>query len=212
MTCCVRWTRAGIRNQAHDSADLIAVVTYSYRLQIIQNFTNDRDALDKALKMIQPGETSTLSEMAARVRRDHRIRGPGIGGARCVSRLHADESEFNIFNTDQKLAALESLSRLLRDVPGRKSVLYFSSGVERTGIENQAQLRATVDAANQANVSFTQLMRVPGSTPSGELLRRPARLVRRFTQAARHSPRETRCRVAGRHCEFGWRHRGQSVL
>src|SRR5712692_5058129 len=43
---------------------------------------------------------------------------------------------------------------MLRDVPGRKSVIHFSSGIERTGIENQAQLRATADAANRSNVSL----------------------------------------------------------
>ena len=39
-------------------------------------------------------------------------------------------------------------------MPGRKSVIHFSSGIERTGVENQAELRAASDAANQANVSL----------------------------------------------------------
>ena len=38
--------------------------------------------------------------------------------------------------------------------PGRKNVIHFSSGMSRTGQENQAQLRATIDAANQADVSL----------------------------------------------------------
>jgi hypothetical protein len=65
-----------------------------------------------------------------------------------------DETEFNIFNTDEKLAAVESLAEMLRGVPGRKSVIHFSSGITGTGIENQAQLLATVAAANQSNVSL----------------------------------------------------------
>jgi len=136
-------------------ADLVAVATYSSDLRVAQNFTNDRDALFKAIEGIRVGESSTLEaqgEIGA-------AGGTSATGEEIVTQdtseaFTPDETEFNIFNTDQKLAALESLADLLRGVPGRKSVIHFSSGVERTGIENQAQLRATTDAANRADVSF----------------------------------------------------------
>lgn len=136
-------------------ADLVAVVTYSYSLRVTQNFTNDRDALEKALVRIRPGESSSLSEAGTQGEAGTTTASGQEAVAQDVSAAFTpDETEFNIFNTDEKLAALESLARMLRDVPGRKSVLHFSSGVERTGIENQAQVRATIDAANQANVSL----------------------------------------------------------
>jgi VWFA-related protein len=136
-------------------ADLVAVTTYSSDLRVVQNFTNDRDELDKSLEGIRVGESSSLAgqgEIGA-------AGGASATGEEIVTQdtseaFTPDETEFNIFNTDQKLAALESLADLLRGVPGRKSVIHFSSGVERTGIENQAQLRAATDAANRANVSF----------------------------------------------------------
>jgi hypothetical protein len=79
-----------------------------------------------------------------------------------------DTTEFNIFNTDEKLAAIESLATMLRNVPGRKSVLHFSSGMTRTGQENQAQLRAATDAANQADVSlYTMDARGLAALPPG---------------------------------------------
>ena len=85
-----------------------------------------------------------------------------------------DETEFNIFNTDEKLAAVESLAEMLRGVPGRKSVIHFSSGITGTGVENEAQLMATTAAANQSNVSlYTMdtrgLMAMP---PGGDATRR----------------------------------------
>jgi hypothetical protein len=43
---------------------------------------------------------------------------------------------------------------MLRPLPGRKLVLHLSSGITRTGQDNDAQLRATIDAANRANVSL----------------------------------------------------------
>ena len=65
-----------------------------------------------------------------------------------------DDTEFNIFNTDRKLAALESAVKMLGSLPEKKALVYFASGMTRTGIDNQAQLRATVNAAIRGNVAF----------------------------------------------------------
>jgi VWFA-related protein len=136
-------------------ADLVAVVAYTSSLRILQNFTNDRDSLQKALKGLRPGEASSLAELgAAGEAGTTDALGQEVVTQDVSAAFTPDETEFNIFNTDEKLAAIESLAKMLRDVPGRKAVLHFSSGVQRTGVDNQAQLRATTDAANQANVSL----------------------------------------------------------
>ncbi len=150
-------------------ADLVAVVIYGNTLRVVQNFTNDRDELDKALKGIRIGtysqlaESGTEGEAGTTNASGEEIVNQDVSGA-----FTPDETEFNIFNTDEKLAAIESLAHMLKDVPGRKSIIHFSSGVERTGIENQMQLRATVDAANQANVSlYTMDARGLEALPAG---------------------------------------------
>jgi VWFA-related protein len=137
-------------------ADLVAIVSYTSNLRVLHDFTNDRDALAKAIKAILTGEESSNLSAGGTV---GEAGGTNAAGEEIVTQdvsaaFTPDETEFNIFNTDQKLAAIESLARMLRALPGRKSVIHFSSGVERTGSENQAQLRATIDAANQANVSL----------------------------------------------------------
>jgi hypothetical protein len=66
----------------------------------------------------------------------------------------ADNTEFNVFNTDMKLSALEDACKKLSVFPEKKALVYFSSGVNKTGIENQAQLKSTVNAAIRANLSF----------------------------------------------------------
>ena len=53
----------------------------------------------------------------------------------------ADDTEFNIFNTDRKLAALEDAAKKLGRFPEKKALVYFSSGVPKTGVENQSQFR-----------------------------------------------------------------------
>ncbi|MBZ5565331.1 MAG: VWA domain-containing protein, partial [Acidobacteriia bacterium] len=119
-------------------ADLVAVVIYGNTLRVIQNFTNDRDELDKALKGIRVGAYSQLAQAGTEGDAGTtNASGEEIVNQDVSAAFTPDETEFNIFNTDEKLAAIESLAHMLKDVPGRKSIIHFSSGVERTGIENQ---------------------------------------------------------------------------
>ncbi len=136
-------------------ADLVCIVTYTSDLRIVQDFTNDKAVLSKAIKSIEIGPSSTLASSGS----VGAAGGTDSFGNTIVTQntgdaFTPDETEFNIFNTDEKLAALESLADLLRVVPGRKSVIQFSSGITQTGVDNEAQLQETIDAANMADVSF----------------------------------------------------------
>src|SRR5579859_31154 len=136
-------------------ADLVAIVTYTSILKVNQDFTNDRDALDKVLNSIRLGESSALADSGATGEAGTTdANGEEVVTQDVSAAFTPDETEFNIFNTDQKLAAIESLAKMLEGVPGRKSVIHFSSGVEKTGVDNDTQLRATVDAANRSDVSL----------------------------------------------------------
>src|ERR1700760_1446964 len=65
-----------------------------------------------------------------------------------------DDTEFNVFNTDRQLSALQTAAKMLSQLQEKKSLIYFASGLRLNGIDNQAQLHATVDAAIRAGVSF----------------------------------------------------------
>lgn len=137
------------------SADLVAVVTYTTDLRVVHDFTNSRAAIDKALHSIQTGESSDLSQTGTEGEAGTtNALGQTVINQNVSDAFTPDETEFNIFNSDEKLAALQSLAEMLQLLPGRKSVIHFSSGMERTGLENQAQLRATESAANRADVSI----------------------------------------------------------
>ncbi len=127
-------------------ADLVAVMSFSTRLRVVQDFTDDRDELAAAIKRFRIGETGDLAAAGAAGDDENAV---DTGAA-----FTADESEFNIFNTDRKLSALETATRMLASLPEKKALVYFSSGVGKTGVENQSQLRSTVNAALRANVSF----------------------------------------------------------
>ena len=151
-------------------ADLIAVATYSSSLRVTQDFTNNKDSLRKALRAILVGEQSSSLATQGAI---GDAGGTDANGMEIVTQdvsdaFTPDETEFNIFNTDEKMEAVEALANMLRSVPGRKSVIHFSSGITRTGQENQATLRAATDAANQADVSlYTMDARGLAALPPG---------------------------------------------
>ncbi|HEX8811745.1 MAG TPA: VWA domain-containing protein, partial [Terracidiphilus sp.] len=65
-----------------------------------------------------------------------------------------DESEYNDLNTDRELFALRAISKSLERITEKKSLLYFSGGISRDGIENQASLRSAINAAVRANLAI----------------------------------------------------------
>ena len=131
-------------------ADLVAVVTFSVRLNVVVNFTNDRAALESAVAKLVPGVASSLGDplYAAAANGEYDVQ-EYTGAA-----YTPDETEFNVFNTDQKLAAVENLANVLAGIPGRKALIEFTGGITQTGEENRTALRAATDAANRADVSI----------------------------------------------------------
>ena len=125
--------------------DMVAVLLYTSMLQVKTNFTNDRDVLTDIVKGLPIGEMSEMADLADTGDEN----GEDTGAA-----FVADETEFNIFNTDQKLAAIEKASRMLAALPEKKALLYFAGGVSKTGVDNQAQLEASINAAVKANVAI----------------------------------------------------------
>ena len=127
-------------------SDLVSVMLFTSSLQVTQDFTDDRDRLTEVLKALPIGRAADQAVDGSA--------GDDNSGEDNGAAFNADETEFNIFNTDQKLAALESAAKMLAALPEKKALLYFSSGISKSGVENQSQLRSTINAAVRANVSF----------------------------------------------------------
>jgi VWFA-related protein len=131
-------------------ADLVSVVTYGTDLSVWCDFTNQKEKIHQALERLKPGAAADLSTNAYATAQEGEYDVSGYTGAAYTP----DETEFNVFNTDQKLAAIEGLSNVLADIPGRKDIIEFTSGITQTGEENRTELRAATDAANRADVSI----------------------------------------------------------
>jgi VWFA-related protein len=132
-------------------ADLVGIVVFGNTLKVVTNFTNDRELLKQSIDALIPGHEAALAQLAdaATAANGETAVTEDTGAA-----FTADDTEFNIFNTDRKLAALESLCEVLENIPGKKSIVQFTSGITQTGEENRSELIAATNAANRSNVSI----------------------------------------------------------
>jgi VWFA-related protein len=142
-------------------ADLVSIVSLGSSLTLAQDFTSDREQLKKVLQSLNPAAGQGFQAGSTGTTEDT----PDTGGS-----FTADDTEYNIFNTDRRLEALRSVAESLAKVQQKKSLIYFSSGMERTGIENQSELRAATNAAVRANLAiYTMDMRgLQAIVPGGE--------------------------------------------
>ena len=125
-------------------ADLVALVSLGDTLKVDQDFTADKQALINEVAVYNGTEGQGFAEGAT----------ANSNQVEDTSGYTPDESEYNDLNTDRELFALRAVSKSLEKITEKKSLLYFSGGISRDGIENQASLRAAINAAVRANLAI----------------------------------------------------------
>ena len=135
--------RQFIRTQMQ-GADLMAIMRYSGgAVEVLQDFTDDRSRLLSIVGTLIVGEREGLDVSIS-----------DASAANTGAAFGQDDSEFNIFNTDRQLSALQTAAVMLGQLNEKKSLIYFAGGLRLNGMNNQAQLHATINAAIRAGVSF----------------------------------------------------------
>src|SRR6266481_4255736 len=133
--------------QANSGPDrMMAVVDFGGKLQIVQNFTANADALTAAVKGVKYSSVNSNSA-------DATTSTPVTVASMGLSSLSNAEADFG---ARTMLLAVRSLAKNLRAVPGRKMLILFSAGFPLT-TERLSELTATIDACNKANVSIYSL-------------------------------------------------------
>ena len=126
-------------------ADLVALVSMSTGLTMDQDFTSNKEALLRGLGKYNGTDETGFANGGT---------GSTSGTADDTSAFAADDTEYNSLNTDRELLAIRTIAKSLERVDQRKSMLYFSGGLTRNGIENQASLRAATNEAAKANMAI----------------------------------------------------------
>ena len=126
------------------SADLVSIVRYGGgSVDVLQDFTGDHNRLQSILETLIVGENQQSEDTT-----------DDASASDTGAAFGQDSSEFNLFNTDRQLSALQTVAKMLGRLSERKVLIYFASGLVLHGVDNQAQLHATVDEAIRSGVSF----------------------------------------------------------
>jgi VWFA-related protein len=125
-------------------ADLVALVSLDTALKVDQDFTSDKQALINEVAVYNGTEGQGFAAGAT----------ANSNQVEDTTGYTPDESEYNDLNTDRELFALRAISKSLEKISEKKSLLYFSGGISRDGIENQASLRSAINAAVRANLAI----------------------------------------------------------
>jgi VWFA-related protein len=125
-------------------ADLVALVSLGDTLTVDQDFTADKQALINEVAVYNGTEGQGFAQGAT----------ANSNQVEDTTGYTPDESEYNDLNTDRELFALRAVSKSLEKITEKKSLLYFSGGISRDGIENEASLRAAVNSAVRANLAI----------------------------------------------------------
>jgi VWFA-related protein len=154
-------------------ADLVAVATVDVALNVVSDFNGDREQVKAAMARFSAVDGVAFETPAAETAATDEA------GAEAA----ATSAEYDLFNNDARLRAIRTLVEMLGAIEQKKSVLYFSGGMSRSGGDNQVELRAATSAAVRANVSLypVDTRGLQATVPGGDASRPSARGVGAFS-------------------------------
>src|SRR6266851_1668487 len=126
-------------------ADLMALVSLATNMRVDLDFTDDKTKLMAALTAYSSGQGQGF---------DNGTAGSAEGAAETSGAFTADDTDYNTFNADRKLLALQAIMQTLGKISQKKAIIYFSNGISQNGVDNQSALHAATASAVKANVSI----------------------------------------------------------
>src|SRR6266404_327985 len=103
-------------------ADLIALVSLVTNMRIDLDFTDDKAKVLSALTSYTSGQGQGF---------DNGSSGSAEGAAETSGAFTADDTDYNTFNADRKLLALQAIMQSLGKISQKKAIIYFSNGISQ---------------------------------------------------------------------------------
>jgi len=108
---------------------------------VLPDFAADRGKVARVLSTHRPPEgTAPRPPDASKA-------APGEAAAAATDDATTETSDLDLFNNDIRLRALKTLADTLAPIEQKKSIIYFSAGMQRSGQDNQVELRAAINSA-----------------------------------------------------------------
>ena len=143
----VKWAR-----EKMSSSDLVAVAAISSTLQILLDFTNDKQKVTSTLENFAAANGTAFADVDASTMSTDEA--TNTATASDTTTVDASAQELDTFNNDMRLRGLKTICDNLVSIQEHKAILYFSSGMQRNGTDNQVELRLAVAACERANTSL----------------------------------------------------------
>jgi VWFA-related protein len=133
------------------TADLVAIAAIGSSLQVIQDFTNDKEKIHAALQVFAvTNGTATADVDASTMSTDETTN----TATTATTTVDASAQELDSFNNDVRLRGIKTICDGLLTIQQHKAILYFSSGMARNGSDNAVESRAAENACSRANTSI----------------------------------------------------------
>ena len=132
-------------NTRMQPADLLALVSLATNMRMDLDFTDNKERVLAALNAYTSSQGQGF---------DNGLTGSSEGAAETGGAFTADDTDYNTFNADRKLLALQAIMQSLGKISQKKAIIYFSNGISQNGVDNQSALRAATASAVKANVSI----------------------------------------------------------
>lgn len=129
-------------------ADLVAVASIGSTLEILSDFTNDKERVVSVLRAFTGTDSTAVPDVDASTMATDEATAAGTVAA------DAAVQELDSFNNDIRLRGIRTLCDGLLGLQQHKSILYFSSGMTRSGSDNAIESRAAVNACSRANAAI----------------------------------------------------------
>jgi VWFA-related protein len=144
---------------------LMAIVDFGGSVHVAQNFTADADRLKQVVSAVKSSSVSPNAPAPVEVAS---LGLPPLG----MPTLGNAEADFGAHSV---MLALRSMAKNLATVPGRKTLILFTSGFPMTA-ERTSELTAVIDTCNKANVAVypIDVRGLVAAAPGGARIRLPS--------------------------------------
>ena len=134
--------------QSMAEADLVSVVTIGTNLNVLTDFTGEREEVLAALQSLAYSDGTAVAPVEVTTAATDET------AAEATEDATATDEGFEAFNNDVRLRALKTIADTLAPIDQKKAILYFSAGMQRSGEDNQVELRAAINSAIRGNVAI----------------------------------------------------------
>ena len=115
-------------------ADLVAVATIGSTLQVLSDFTSEKEQVRSVLEKFSAADGTAFSAVDASTQATDEAASSQTDD---TTTTDVGAQELDTFNNDVRLRALRTLAEALAPIQQKKAILYFSSGMQRNGTDNQ---------------------------------------------------------------------------